>query len=117
MKLIVIESPFAGEVERNLLYLDYAIRDAIERGESPYASHRMLTSALDDTDAAQRAIGIEAGLAWRMRADDRVFYIDLGWSKGMEAAVHRYDGEGYSYTVRKLGINERAAFDIEAARL
>lgn len=65
MKLVIIESPYKGDVERNKLYLRACIRDCINRGESPYASHRMLTDALDDTDPVERAIGIKAGLSWR----------------------------------------------------
>ena len=117
MKLIVIESPFAGEVDRNLLYLDYAIRNALARGESPYASHKMFTTALDDDDPVQRKRGIEAGLAWRRNADARVFYVDLRWSTGMIAARKLYDDEGLPYTMRMLCGPDRTAFEAEAAKL
>ena len=103
MKLVIIESPYAGDVERNLRYLDTCIRHCIARNESPYASHKMLTTALDDRDPAQRAIGIETGLAWRRRADERLFYVDLGWSTGMKAAKDLYKSEGLSYKVRQIG--------------
>jgi hypothetical protein len=103
VKLVVIESPYAGDVPRNLAYLDAAIRDCIARGESPYASHKMLTTALDDNDPEQRAIGIRAGLAWRERADQRVFYTDLGMSAGMQAARTTYLMYGLSFEGRTLG--------------
>ena len=45
-----------------------SIRDCIARGESPYASHQMLTEALDDTNPIERNAGIQAGLAWRHAA-------------------------------------------------
>jgi len=102
MKLVVIESPYAGNPKRNLLYLDYCIRDCLAMDESPYASHLMLTTALDDNDPNHRALGIAAGLEWRMRADDRIFYTDLGWSRGMVAARNLYDKEGLLYTRRYL---------------
>lgn len=103
MKLVVIESPYAGDVERNLRYLDACIRDCIGRGESPYASHKMLTTALDDNDPEQRRTGIAAGLEWRRRADLRVFYTDLGWSSGMLAAMEIYNAEGLRWEKRLLG--------------
>jgi hypothetical protein len=93
MKLVIIESPYKGNVPRNKLYLRACIRDCIMRGESPYASHRMLTDALDDDDPREREIGIKAGLAWRnaqtplLSQDGRIigylpvlpiFYIDMG---------------------------------------
>lgn len=86
MGRVIIESPFAGDVEANRAYLQECIRDCIARGESPYASHQMLTTALDDTDEAQRNAGIEAGYAWWAVADEIVFYTDLGWSRGMNRA-------------------------------
>lgn len=114
MKLVVIESPYAGDVERNMLYLDFCIRDCLARGESPYASHRMLTSALDDNIPKDRELGIDAGLAWRRRADDRLFYLDLDWSGGMLAARKLYQSEGLRFEWRKLPKAELKKFERQA---
>jgi hypothetical protein len=86
MKRVIIESPYAGNVARNKLYLQYCIRDCLRRGESPYASHQMLTEALDDNDPEQRKLGMEAGFAWSEVVAMHVFYLDLGWSPGMKVA-------------------------------
>lgn len=112
MKLVIIESPYAGDIPRNLLYLRSCIRDCINRGESPYASHRMLTDALDDNNSLEREIGIQAGLAWRRAwfLDEQsrlvrvapVFYVDVGWSDGMRRAQETYALEGMGYEERKL---------------
>ena len=119
MKLVVIESPYKGDVARNTLYLRHCIRDCINREESPYASHRMLTDALNDNDPVERAVGIAAGLAWRkaVQAVFRqtetgvvasfdpvlpVFYLDLGWSDGMTYARKQYDADRITYEERKL---------------
>jgi hypothetical protein len=111
VKLVIIESPYKGEIGRNLLYLRACIRDCIKRGESPYASHQMLTDALDDNDPAERALGIAAGLAWRkaffhtengVRHVLPVFYLDLGWSGGMKNAQVLYEKEGVLYERRNL---------------
>ena len=121
MKLVIIESPYKGktpeDLERNKRYLRSCIRDCINRGESPYASHRMLTDALDDNDPVERTLGIEAGLAWRNAfrlawRDDTpnrvfhrvtpIFYLDLGWSNGMECARKLYVLERITYEERKL---------------
>lgn len=111
MKLVIIESPYKGDVERNLRYLRSCIRDCIRRGESPYASHRMLTDALDD-NAEGRELGIRAGLAWRrvMWIDEKgelqvvlpIFYVDLGWSDGMREAGELYEKENISCELRSL---------------
>lgn len=85
MKLIVIESPYAGQVEENVEYARACIKDALGRGEAPIASHLLYTQPgiLDDTVPQERALGIGAGLAWAYASDYAVFYVDKGVSKGM----------------------------------
>lgn len=63
---VVVESPYAGDVERNLRYLRAALRDCLLRGEAPYASHAIYTQpgVLDDDIPSERTRGIHAGLAW-----------------------------------------------------
>lgn len=120
MKLVIIESPYKGDVSRNKRYLQACIRDCIKRGESPYASHQMLTDALDDNDPEQRKIGISAGLAWRkalyisntgLRRVTPVFYFDLGWSDGMTHARKMYLEENVFFELRKLE-EEDSFFDL-----
>lgn len=120
MKLVIIESPYKGDLERNTRYLRSCIRDCINRAESPYASHRMLTDALDDNDPVERTLGIEAGLAWRHAQQpvfekgvlvqyvdvQHIFYLDLGWSSGMYLAKKCYDEEGIIYEERKLPVDD-----------
>lgn len=102
---VVIESPYAAPTDEgvaaNLTYLDRCILDCLRRGETPYASHKMLTTALNDRAPAERALGIQAGLAMRKILAPR-FYIDLGWSSGMLAAKAIYDADGILYTIRRL---------------
>lgn len=104
--LVVVESPYAGEVQDNLEYLQLCLRDCVDRGESPYASHLMLTGCLDDTVPEERALGIEMGMAVARKANLRVFYIDRGWSRGMQAAKRLYDREGLRYNIRSIGGGE-----------
>lgn len=96
MRRVIIESPYAGDVERNLRYAKAAMRDCLQRGEAPLASHLLYTQSgiLDDMIHEEREQGISAGLAWRHVAEAGVFYVDLGWSNGMKSArlVYRIDG-------------------------
>jgi hypothetical protein len=89
MKLIIIESPFAGDVNANILYARRAVRDSLLRGEAPIASHLLYTQdgILDDNVPTERQHGIEAGLAWRHVSTKTVVYADLGISKGMEYGI------------------------------
>jgi len=96
MKLVIVESPFAGEVERNLAYARAAIADCFKRGEYPFASHLLYTQegVLDDADPRQRRLGIEAGLAWGSRAHLTAVYTDFGISRGMQKGIVRAESEG-----------------------
>lgn len=114
MRLVVIESPYAGatveETQRNLRYLRACMHDCFKRGEAPFASHALYTQpgVLDDHDAEQRERGITAGFEWRRRADATVVYVDLGLSRGMryglDAAVKVREATGnHPIEERSLG--------------
>lgn len=108
MRRVLIESPYAGTpevVERNLRYLRAAMRDCLLRGETPYASHALYTQpgVLDDTVPAERAPGIEAGLAWGAAADVTVAYVNLGISAGMRRGIEAANRAGRPVEYRTLG--------------
>lgn len=96
MRLVVVESPYAGDVERNLRYLRAAMADSLARGEAPYASHGLYTQpgVLRDGVPAERRLGIEAGFAWGERADLVAVYDDLGVTPGMLAGIARAEARG-----------------------
>lgn len=89
MKLVIIESPYAGEVERNVAYARACVRDALRRGESPIASHLLYTQdgILNDDDLGERKAGIDAGHAWMKVCDIVAVYRDHGVSAGMRAGI------------------------------
>lgn len=102
--LVIIESPFAGDVEANVAYGRAAVRDCLLRGEAPYASHLLYTQpgVLDDGIPEQRTLGIEAGLAWGRLASKTVVYTDLGISKGMQLGIDRARSEGRAVEYRSM---------------
>lgn len=104
MRRVIVESPYAGDVARNLQYLRACLRDCLLRGESPYASHGLLTQpgVLDDTVPSERALGIEAGLAWGAVAELTVIYEDHGISEGMKLGIARAIAEGRPVEYRRL---------------
>lgn len=120
MRLVIIESPYAGPtpeaVAANVAYARACLLDSLSRGEAPIASHLLYTQVLDDKVPEQRELGIAAGLAWRKAAQRfyrpdvatvwehvlPVFYVDRGWSRGMYAACAMYEREGILYLVRTL---------------
>lgn len=80
---VIIESPYAGDVERNTEYARKAMLDSLSRGEAPFLSHLLYTQVLDDTIPDQRNLGIHAGLAFGKICKKTVVYMDKGMSKGM----------------------------------
>ena len=104
LKLVIIESPYAGDVEANVEYARAAMRDSLNRGEVPIASHLLYTQPgiLRDEVPEERQWGIDAGLAWRSVAELAAFYVDRNWSGGMLAARKLYREEGFPYEVRTL---------------
>lgn len=104
LRKVLLESPFAGDLVRNTRYVRACMRDCLKRGEAPFASHALYTQpgVLDDTDGAERALGIEAGLVWGACAEATVVYDDLGISKGMQLGIARANAEGRPVEYRKL---------------
>lgn len=91
LKRVIIESPYAGDIDRNVAYARACMRDSILLGEAPIASHLLYTQEgiLNDDDPAERALGIELGLAWGRLAQLTAVYTDLGISRGMEFGIQR----------------------------
>jgi len=104
MKLVILESPYAGAVERNTEYARACLRDSLMRGEAPIASLLLYTQpgVLDDTDPAERRHGIAAGLAWRAVAQGTVVYTDLGVSSGMQYGIDAAARAGIPIEYRRL---------------
>lgn len=133
-RLVIVESPYgaggtkavmdagadrpgisASQIEadliaRNIAYARAAVADCIARGESPIASHLLLTQPgiLDDGLHSERETGIEAGLAWYGVADACVVYGDLGISGGMQRGIERAKKLRVPIEARKLDIGSGA---------
>jgi hypothetical protein len=87
MKRVIIESPYAGDIDNNVSYARLCLKDSLMRGEAPIASHLLHTQVLDDTIKEEREMGIKAGLEWLRVAELMAVYVDLGISKGMKSAI------------------------------
>jgi hypothetical protein len=88
MKRVVLESPYQGDLVRNIAYAKACVRDSLLRKEAPIASHLLYPQAgiLHEEHPEERALGIAAGLAWLPGAELMALYTDYGMSPGMEAA-------------------------------
>jgi len=93
---VLIESPFAGDVQKNLRYVRACMADCFHKGESPYAPHALYTQdgVLNNNIPEERKAGVEAGRTWGDAADIIAIYTDLGISSEMKAAISYYEKEG-----------------------
>jgi hypothetical protein len=106
VRLVILESPYAGDVERNVRYARACLRDSLLRGEAPIASHLLYTQpgVLDDAVPAERQRGIDAGLAWGRVAEATVVYRDLGVSRGMQYGIDAAQRAGRPIFFRTIGV-------------
>jgi hypothetical protein len=110
MRRVILESPYAGDIETNVTYARASLRDSLLRGEAPIASHLLYTQpgVLDDSDPTERAVGINAGLSWGAEAEATVVYADLGISSGMSYGIRRAVSEGRPVEYRYIKAQDAA---------
>lgn len=104
MKLVIIESPYAGDIERNVEYARRCVRHSLSLGEAPIASHLLYTQPgiLRDEVPEERQWGIDAGLAWRRVAELTAVYTDLGITRGMEYGIAAAEAAGIPVEYRTI---------------
>lgn len=91
-KAAVIITPFAAEdyskaaaVKR---YGDRCIKDSVQRGESPVASHLFYYDVLNVKNPIERDIGLLSQLTWIPKCDIVVVYVDFGITPAMRVAIN-----------------------------
>lgn len=100
--LVIIESPYAGNVSRNERYAKRCMKDSFDRGEVPFVSHLLYTQVLDDTVAEERKIGMDAGFEVLRRSDYSAVYTDYGISVGMQEGIEIAEKLGHRIEYRTL---------------
>lgn len=101
---VILESPYAGQVNRNTNYARACMRDCLLRGEAPFASHLLYTQpgVLDDLVPDERQLGIDAGLSIGSLCAKTVVYTDHGISRGMHYGIDRARQDGREVEYRTL---------------
>lgn len=104
MRRVIIESPYAGDIETNLRYARAAMNYALGQGCAPLGSHLLYTQpgVLNDNIPEERTLGMEAGFSWMAVAEEVWVFIDLGVSSGM--ASGRARAERYGIPVREVSL-------------
>ena len=110
VRFVDVESPYSAPtlegLTRNIRYARACVRDALLRGEMPYASHLFFTQPgiLGDNVPEERDRGIHAGKSIiRALNAVTVVYTDLGMTGGMQLGVDMAKEDGREVVYRKLG--------------
>jgi hypothetical protein len=82
MKLICIESPYTGDIARNVRYLAWCIKHVYDYGHAAYAGHGLGPCAYPE-DERGRKHGLDSDLAFRQACDETWFFVDYGMTYGM----------------------------------
>lgn len=117
---VQIESPYAGSTDLrirfHILYARLCMKDALERGETPVASHLLYTqpNILNDEKLDDRVRGIKAGfdVADALNATV-VVYQDLGISPGMARSIDHAKEAGRPVEYRNLAFGGYLEYALE----
>ena len=113
--LVFIESPYSGDIDRNVRYLLLCGFDSFQRGEMPTSSHGTMTmhpakkdffvSDYDpEWDVYTREEAISRANVLRHRCDKVVFYTDMGWSSGMQDGLEYCKKHNVAFELRELNM-------------
>lgn len=86
---VILESPFAGDINRHIAYGRACLAHSLSLGEAPMAMHLLYTQGgvLDDLNPLDREKGMEAAFSWYGAAQYVVVYRNFGISRGMQAGI------------------------------
>ena len=89
-KLIYIASPYAGNIAENTAFAQKACRYAIRLGYTPIAVHLLYPQMLDDSNPAEREMGLWLG--WQiLRRCDALWVCGNRLSSGMAREIAEAD--------------------------
>ena len=92
--IVYICSPFAGDIEKNVVATRTYSRFAVEQGYIPIAPHLLFPQFLDDSDPKERELGLFFGNAIMSKFSE-VWVFGSHISSGMEAEIKRAKWENY----------------------
>ena len=113
MTPVILESPYARSTPEGIVktteYARRCVKDCLERGETAYASHLLLTQEgiLRDGVPEERELGISAGLAWHALASRSCVYLDEGLSSGMWRGVQHFMAAHFRPDVRFRWLDDK----------
>jgi ABC-type uncharacterized transport system ATPase subunit len=113
IKLVVLESPYSGDVKGNVRYAQKCMNILRAEGHAVFVPHLLWTQHelcpehfVSDYDEKYTVIGRDAAIECikrvRQEADLVVFFVDRGWSSGMKAGLQHCKDKGIPYVERSI---------------
>ena len=97
LRPVIVESPVASSNDRNALYAQLAVEDALARGDAPLSGPLLYAQA-----PAERVVLERARLAWLSGAQACVAYTDFGITHDMQRTIDAASDRGVAVEVRTL---------------
>ena len=92
--IVYICSPFAGDIEKNVVATRTYSRFAVEQGYIPIAPHLLFPQFLDDSDPKERELGLFFGNAIMSKCSE-IWAFGNRISEGMKAEINRAKWKNY----------------------
>jgi hypothetical protein len=91
--IVYICSPFAGDIESNILRAQGYCRFAVTRDTIPFAPHLLFPQFLDDDDKVQRERGLFFGIVFLCKCHE-IWVFGRKVSKGMAVEIEKAKRRG-----------------------
>jgi len=93
--LVYICSRYAGDIDANILAAKRYCRFAVRRNCIPFAAHLLYPQFMDDSDKAERKLGLFFGNILMDKCDEVWIFSDGEYSEGMQVEYERAARKGY----------------------
>lgn len=103
-RLVIIETPYTGDMHAQLDYAKACMKDSLLRGEAPIAGHLLYPQPgiLDDQSPDEQELWLTSRLAWANAAHLSAVYVDRGISPGMEQGIAAALNAGVPVSFRNI---------------
>ncbi len=109
MKKIFVCSPYAGDIERNVMYAQEACKFVVDTGNNPFAPHLFYPQFIDEATARQE--GMKRGVQVLTDCNEVWVFTELGRSKGMTEEIAIAEKLNKPIRCMQLGMDTFAKID------
>lgn len=106
LRRVLLETPYDGDLERNIAYCERAIRHSMSLNESPISLLWFLGRFPIHAGVEARSIAIRSLHAWIRICDCMVMYRDYGLSDSMNSGITQALRAKTAIEYRFIGTNE-----------